>query len=230
MQNIFRSFERSGTDYLLIGGQASILYGAATFSEDVDVWVRPDRANLARLVRALSACRARVRSLTPPLTERHVRAGHGFHFVLPGPEYLDVMGVPPRVGTFAQARRRAVSLRSPWGDVPGVCIEDLVRLKRTRRHADYDVISNLVRIRIAPEAHPSRPLLRWAARNSFRAEERAHYLARLGQPRGVEACRGDISREILSLQRRDTVYWRRRVHELRRLRRQGRLWTAGSRV
>ena len=36
MRTLFRSFERFGVDYLLISGQASILYGAATFSEDID--------------------------------------------------------------------------------------------------------------------------------------------------------------------------------------------------
>ncbi len=30
MRNLFRSFDRRGVDYLLISGQASILYGAAT--------------------------------------------------------------------------------------------------------------------------------------------------------------------------------------------------------
>lgn len=38
MRKLFQSFERVGLEYLLISGQASILYGAATFSEDVDLW------------------------------------------------------------------------------------------------------------------------------------------------------------------------------------------------
>jgi hypothetical protein len=60
MRRRFRRFDAAGFDYLLIGGQASILYGAATFSEDVDVWIRPDAANAGRLLRALAVCRARV--------------------------------------------------------------------------------------------------------------------------------------------------------------------------
>ncbi len=50
-----------GVEFLLISGQASVLYGAATFSEDIDVWVRPDPGNLARLLRALTSLRARGR-------------------------------------------------------------------------------------------------------------------------------------------------------------------------
>ena len=82
--------------------QASVLYGAATFSEDVDVWIRPSVANARRLLLALAAGRGRVYKLTPPMTLRNQRFGHGFHFTLPrGSDtlYLDVMAVPPRVGS-----------------------------------------------------------------------------------------------------------------------------------
>ncbi len=75
MRNLFRSFDRLGVEYLLISGQASVLYGAANFSEDVDVWVRPTAANLGRLERALAGCRARVYTLTPPLSVRNLRRG-----------------------------------------------------------------------------------------------------------------------------------------------------------
>lgn len=44
MRSLFRSFERSGVEYLLISGQASVLYGAALFSEDIDIWLRPTAA------------------------------------------------------------------------------------------------------------------------------------------------------------------------------------------
>ena len=37
MRRLFRSFDRFGVEYLLISGQATILYGAATFSEDVEI-------------------------------------------------------------------------------------------------------------------------------------------------------------------------------------------------
>jgi len=35
--NFFQSLDRNRTDYLLISGQATVLYGAATFSEDIDL-------------------------------------------------------------------------------------------------------------------------------------------------------------------------------------------------
>ncbi|HLG42065.1 MAG TPA: hypothetical protein VI643_01780 [Planctomycetota bacterium] len=233
MRNIFRSLERSGVEYLLISGQASILYGAATFSEDIDIWIRPTRANARNFVQALKACRARVRKLTPLLTPRNMLAGHGFHFEIPSkpiPVYLDVMGRPPRVGPFPAARRRARVMKTEWGGLPVVSITDLISLKKTRRLLDYEVISNLVSIRVAEEPRPAPSLLKWAALSSFRAEDRAEFLRKLGSRASVEACRRRIASEIVVLQARDAAYWSKRIRELRRMRRGNRLWQEGALV
>ncbi len=233
MRRLFRSFERLGVDYLLISGQASILYGAATFSEDVDLWIRPAPRNAARFLSALAGCRARVHKLTPALTPGNMRRGHGFHFIVPSRPtavYLDVMAVPPRVGPFASAARRARRMASPWGTLPVVSIPDLILLKRTRRFFDYEVISNLVSIRVEEEEKPGRGLLRWAAKHTCRAEDRVEYLRRLGGSASLARCRLEIAREVTRFQSRDAAYWRRIVADLRRLRRQGALVKDGTLV
>ena len=229
-RSLFRAFERFRVDYLLLGGQASIAYGAATFSEDIDVWVRPDPLNAQRLLQALAALRARVYKLTPPLTTGLLKAGHGFHFVIPARPlsiYLDAMGRPPRAAGFSTARRRAVIMPTGMGKLPVVSIEDLVALKKTRRLSDYEVISNLVRVRLAAELEPSRRLLEWAARHSFRAEDRRDFLVRLGESPSLSRCRKQIATEITAHQTRDTAYWRKRIADLRRLRRKGLLLPEG---
>lgn len=233
MRRLFRSFERSGLRYLLISGQASVLYGAAPFSEDVDIWIEPTPRNVRRLLRALGACKGRVYKLTPPLTRRNLLLGHGFHFVVPAPPvpiYLDVLGRPPRVGSFAASRRNARILATDWGALPVVDHADLVELKKTRRLSDYEVISNLVRARLAQAPAPGRALLRWAARNSFRAEDRVAYLLALGMRASVEKCRRRIATEVARLQTRDARYWRRIIDELRRLYRSGGLIAVGTPV
>ena len=233
MRNLFRSFERFGVDYLLISGQASILYGAATFSEDIDLWVRPSRTNVRGILSALAARRARVHKLTPPLELRFLRAGHGFHFIIPGkplPVYLDLMGNPPRVRAFSECRLRSRLLDTDWGRIPVVAIEDLIELKKTRRFTDYEVISNLVSVRLSETDRPPRRLLRWAARNTFRAEDRAMFLRQLGETTSLSRCRRDIAWEVEKLQTRDARYWRSRIAELRRLRRAGKLWAEGTPV
>ena len=232
MRRLFRSFERFGVDYLLISGQASILYGAATFSEDIDLWVAPSESNILRLKRALASVRATWYKLTPPLTRRLMLAGHGFHFVIPArpiPLFLDVMGHPPRVGGFGTARKSARSFRGPWGSVPVVSIEDLIEMKKTQRLADYDVISNLAQLRAQEEPDNLR-VLRWAAKNSFRPADRHEFLIRAGRPSTVERCRSRISHEITRLQKSDAAYWRLRVHAIRRMRRAGALVPEGSAV
>jgi len=233
MRSLFRRFDRFGLEYLLISGQASVLYGAATFSEDIDLWVRPTEANVAKLARALAACRSRVYKLTPALKLRHFRKGHGFHFTVPArpdPVYLDIMGRPPRVGSFAASRRRARTMKTGWGSLPVVSIEDLVALKKTRRLFDYEVISNLVRIRVAEFERPPRSLLAWAARESFRAEDRAEFLRGLGRRTSTAQCRRQIAAEIQYFQARDAAYWRPIIRELRLLRRNGLLLAQGAAV
>jgi hypothetical protein len=233
MRSLFRSFDREGVQYLLISGQASVLYGAATFSEDIDIWVRASAPNLRRMLRSLAAARARVHKLTPPVTMRYASRGHGFHFIIPGrplPTYLDVMARPPRVRTFEAAWNRARSMPTDWGILPVVAIEDLIALKKTRRLSDYEVISNLVQTRLSESAIARPALLRWAARNSFRAEDRTAVLARLGETVDMEACRRAIAGEVATLQARDVAYWAARIAELRTLRRSHRLWPEGETV
>ena len=233
MRRLFRSFERFDVEYLLISGQASILYGAAMFSEDIDLWLRPSTANVRGFLSALATCRARIHKLTPPMTVRNLLAGHGFHFIVPAtplPTYLDIMGQPPRVGSFSEALRHSRTMKTDWGRVPVVAIPELIALKRTRRLNDYEVISNLVRVRLSEVERPGRKLLQWSAANSFRAEDRAEYLNRLGRPASVDQCRTQVALELVKHQKRDVRYWHRHLVELRRWRRDGTLWPEGITV
>ncbi len=50
---LFRSLDRRGVDYVLVGGVAVNLHGLVRATEDVDLFVRPDEENIARLRRAL---------------------------------------------------------------------------------------------------------------------------------------------------------------------------------
>jgi len=257
MRSFFRSLEREAVRYLLISGQAAILYGAAMFSEDVDLWIEPTEANISRFVRALHRCKAVAHKLTPALTQRHLRRGHGFHFRVPSPGagewYLDVMGKPPRVGGFSAAARRVARFDTAWGTVPVVTVEDLAEMKKTRRLADYDVISNLARIRLSTAPRKTRSILQWALRNVFRVEDaqwifetwpaarslpvlrERSWLAALSvsaEPGGpaLEAILADLMHEIALLQQKDILYWSPIIHELREMRRNGLLIAEGTRI
>jgi hypothetical protein len=171
--SFFRSLETRGVGYLLISGQATVLYGAATFSEDIDLWVEPSPENIERLRGALSAARAQYYKLTPPLDPLYFDAGHGFHFLLGESTdeaiFLDIMGRPPRVSSFAAALRASRQFSTDWGTLPTLGIRDLIELKKTQRLADYPIISALT-LRLLDESAPSPEMLAWAARHLFTTE------------------------------------------------------------
>jgi hypothetical protein len=254
MRNFFRSLEKEGVRYLLISGQACVLYGASHFTEDIDLWVRPSEPDLRALLRVLGSMGARVHKLTPPINRRTMLRGHGFHFRLLPDTYLDVMGRPPRVGPFSNAQARARRLATDWGPIPVAAPEDLVLLKRTNRPSDYETISNLVKRRVE-EAPEDLDVLRWALRNTYSADDLASFaLSAAGRmttwPRRpplqallpisekrqtVPYSRRRETARLLALeafdhQERGRRYWIPLIRELKDLRRRGKLIPPGTPV
>ena len=98
-----------GVRFLLMGGQACILYGAAEFSRDTDIIILAAPLNLKRLRLALSGLQAECIAV-PPLSLKWLRKGHGIHFRchLPGTENirLDIMAKLRNAPPFDRLRRR----------------------------------------------------------------------------------------------------------------------------
>lgn len=254
MRGLFRAFDRERVDYLLMGGQAAILYGAAHFTQDLDLWIRPSPKNVRAFLRALSRVDARVHKLTPPLSARWVDRGHGFHFLVPqggrSDAYLDALGRPPRVGGFSVSARRARRMTTPWGRIPVVAIEDLVELKKTNRPGDYEVISRLVRVRLGELGSPDARRLSWAIRNTFRVEDLLAIGAAYGSGiRGggppvqkvlrrrdppaesaVASAGKELDRKMARLLEKGREYWLPRIRDLRLLRSEGGLIPEGTPV
>jgi len=248
--SFFQNLNAFGVDHLLISGQATVLYGAATFSEDIDLWLDPIPENCARFLEVLRAVQARYYKLTPALTVEHLQRGHGFHFVLPeggGDEvYLDVMGVPPRVGNFTGANASAQWKETDWGRLRVIGIRDLVELKKTQRLEDYPIIGRLALAYLAqPECPRKPPDFHWAIQNVFTLPELHELFAEWPQATGAlppdasrelaafasqwneshevgEPVEQALSRlmqaEIAKLQDADRRYWRTIVSELKSLR------------
>jgi hypothetical protein len=170
--SFFQSLDASRVDYLLISGQAAVLYGAANFSEDIDLWVEPAPSNLDRFAEVLRQHKAAYYKLSPPLQSQFLETGHGIHFTILDENrvevFLDIMGRPPRVRDFATAKAHATVLNSQWGPLRTISITDLIELKKTQRLEDYPVISNLVlcffSVRSAP---PTETEYVWALDNIF---------------------------------------------------------------
>ena len=65
-QEIMAVLDRHGVRYVLVGGLAAVLHGAAHLTTDVDVVPEDGRENLARLSRALHELDARIRVTGEP--------------------------------------------------------------------------------------------------------------------------------------------------------------------
>jgi hypothetical protein len=170
--NFFQSLDERKIEYLLISGQAAVLYGAATFLEDIDLWLNPTPGNRDNFLSALRSCGARYYKLTPNFTIEHLVRGHGFHFVLPGEQgresFLDIMGAPPRVGSFASVAAEARWIETEWGNLHTIGIKELVELKKTQRLEDYAVIGKLVLAWFhLPDFAITPPDRAWAIENVF---------------------------------------------------------------
>ena len=183
IKKFFQDLNSEGVLYLLISGQAAVLYGAATFSEDIDIWVNPTPQDWNKLLKVIKKIKGRVYKLTPPLRMDLIRKGHGYHFQFQQSKknlgwFLDVMGKVPRVDDFIRAFKKAVYYQTEWGKIPVVGIRDLVEIKKTRRLEDYPVISNLVKIEYS-NLYPSISFQdwEWILKNTFEIEDAIYYLS-----------------------------------------------------
>jgi len=133
-----------------MGGQACILYGAAEFSRDVDIAVRPSESNLRRLLDALAELRAEP-VFVPPLSLEVLLRGHACHFRARVPDAegvrIDVMAVMHGCEPFQQLWRRRRQLKLPdVGLVNVLALTDLVRAKKTQRDKDWPMVRRLVEV------------------------------------------------------------------------------------
>ena len=254
MRSLFRALEGEAVRYLVISGQACILYGASQFTEDLDLWIQPAPKNLKSFLRAMARVKARVYKLTPPLTMKHLRKGHGFHFRIGRELFLDVMGRPPRVGGFLEAFSRAREFRTDWGTLPVSAPEDLVLLKRTNRPGDYEAVSNLVRFRVSEEREDA-AVLRWALLSTFDLSDLVEFTLRAADKlrrwpsrpalhallpltatssripdRRLRRAAQLLAVEMGEVQERGRRYWRPIVAELRSLQASRRLIPEGTPV
>ena len=73
---VLSSLRKNGVRYLLMGGQACVVYGGAEFSRDTDIVVVADHDNLRRLKAAVAELQAEVIAI-PPFEANHLQASRG---------------------------------------------------------------------------------------------------------------------------------------------------------
>lgn len=63
-KDLFVEFNSQGVEFLVVGAHALAAHGHVRATKDLDVWVRPDRQNAGRVMRALTAFGAPTHNVT----------------------------------------------------------------------------------------------------------------------------------------------------------------------
>lgn len=134
--------------FLLMGGQACVLYGATEFSRDTDIVLIPDAENLAALKQALADLQATVIAV-PPFEDGYLRRGFAVHFRCAHPDAkgmrLDAMSVLRGVASFEELWMRRTTVDPDGGvSINLLGLPDLIQAKKTQRDKDWPMIRRLV--------------------------------------------------------------------------------------
>ena len=225
--------------YLLIGGQACIIYGAAEFSRDSDFVIFSSPDNLARMRKALKAMKAGS-IYVPPLDEKYLERGHACHFRCGA---IDVKGL--RIDVIAKMRgcdefdilwkrRKKLSLKK--GVILNIIsLQDLVRSKKTQRDKDWLMLKRLVDNDIILKEYKASPgRIKWWFSECRNADILVELTKRYGtiakesvknRPLISSAIRSDkrvllikLNREEAEERKKDIAYWLPLRKELETLR------------
>ena len=237
---VLSTIQKHDVRFLLMGGQACVLYGAAEFSRDLDIHLLASSGNLGRLNEALAELKANVIAV-PPFEERYLARGHAVHFRCNHPDTaqmrLDVMSKMRGVDDFDEVWDRRTTYTTDQIEVSLLSLPDLVTAKKTQRDKDWPMIRRLVEANydvFYTEPTPQRigfwlkelrtPELLIEAVARF--PDQAHEAAR-ERPALTPALAGDLERvqkvmdeEMEHEREADRAYWAPLRQELERLRRE----------
>ena len=127
-KDLFAAFSDAGADFLVVGAHAVMFFTEPRTTKDIDVWVRPTRANAERVYRALGAFGA-------PLDQLSVDdlCVHETIFQIGvAPNRVDVLTSIDAV-EFDEAW--ASRIATTYGDVP-IAVLSLDLLLRNKRYVD----------------------------------------------------------------------------------------------
>lgn len=139
---LFKSLNRHGVEYLLIGGTLTIAYGVPRVTKDVDLFLRPTIENASRCLTALKDCGLGTAELTTPeeLISTEVTI---FKDVVRLDVLTQVKGLE-----FDSAWRNKVFLELDDVLIPALSLDDLLASKRAAgRQSDAEDIKILERAR-----------------------------------------------------------------------------------
>lgn len=144
------SLAEHDVDAVVIGGLAAQAHGSVRTTQDVDLFPRPDRANLHRLVQALNALNARPagtgsQSISSRLDVGGLEAATVLALDTPAGG-VDIHRSPPGAQDYDAVRSRAMVLEISGVTVAFAGLDDLIAMKRASgRPIDLADIASLTR-------------------------------------------------------------------------------------
>jgi len=113
-------------EYLLVGAYALAVHGVPRATGDIDLWVRPSRANAEKVLRALARYGAPIGALT---LDDLSKPGTVFQIGV-APNRIDVLTAIDAVD-FGEAWSRRICTDVAGLSVPVIARDDLIRNKRS---------------------------------------------------------------------------------------------------
>ncbi len=142
---------RHGVEFLVIGGQAEVLYGSSRVTLDVDVCYRRSGENLARLASALLELKPTLRGAPPDLQFRldaqSLALGNNFTFITTAGDF-DLLGYVEPIGGYEQLSSNATAFQAGEMAIRAIGLDDLIKIKEyLRRPKDQAALHQLYALR-----------------------------------------------------------------------------------
>jgi predicted nucleotidyltransferase len=147
LERVLRAFHEHGVRFIVIGGWAAIIHGAARSTNDVDVVYARDAENIQSLVDALQPWQPYLRGAPPGLPFRWdaatIKAGLNFTLTTQYGD-LDLLGEVTGGGTYEELLPFAQEVAAFETTCWVVSLERLIHLKRAAgRPRDLEAIAEL---------------------------------------------------------------------------------------
>jgi hypothetical protein len=228
--------------YLLMGGQACVLYGAAEFSRDADLAILADEENLSRLRRTLDELQAHCIAV-PPFDRKYLDMGLAVHFRCKRPDVMntriDVMSKMRGMAEFEVLWTRRTTLEIEEEAIELLSLPDLVQAKKTQRDKDWPMVTRLIEANyFQNRGYPTEkqvffwlrelrtPSLLCEVVNRFPAESQQTIperpLLSMAKAGDAEALENALKEEERREREADRLYWQPLRKELERLRQERR--------
>lgn len=144
---LLERLHNAGAQFIVIGGVAGIIHGAARVTYDTDILYERSPANLRAIVAALAPLTPYPRGAPPGLPflfdERTLRAGLNFTFSTTAGD-IDLLGAVDGVGPYENAIVQAAWIEVSGKRVAVLSLIDLIAAKRAAgRPKDFEAIAEL---------------------------------------------------------------------------------------